>query len=50
MRLSARRIRAINRILAISNNRPFYNEDKPLPPVIPGRNFTRIVYVPPTQP
>jgi hypothetical protein len=49
MRLSARRIRSINHTLAVINGRSFYNEDKPLFPVVPDRTFTRIVYVPPSQ-
>ncbi|HEY4051848.1 MAG TPA: hypothetical protein VGM27_33760 [Acidobacteriaceae bacterium] len=49
MRLSARRIRSLNRVMAAINGRPFYNEDKPPYPVLPDRSFTRIVYVPRSQ-
>jgi hypothetical protein len=49
MRLSARRIRSINQTLAVINGRSIYNEDKVLPPAIPDRTYSRIVYVPPSQ-
>ena len=49
MRLSARRIRCINRTLAAVNGRSIYNNDKPLYLAVPDRGFTRIVYVPPSQ-
>jgi hypothetical protein len=45
MRLSANRIRSINRTLAISNGRPFYNQ-KPLAPSVPDTTYCSVVFVP----
>jgi hypothetical protein len=46
MRLSASRIRSINRTLASISGRSFYN-DKPLPPSVPDHSYTAVKYVPP---
>ena len=45
MRLSASRIRSINRTLALSNGRPFYNQ-KPLAPSVPDTTYSSVVFVP----
>ena len=45
MRLSASRIRSINRALALSNGRPFYNQ-KPLAPSVPDTTYSSVVFVP----
>ena len=45
MRLSANRIRSINRTLAISNGRPFYNQ-KPLASSVPDTTYSSVVFVP----
>jgi hypothetical protein len=47
MRLSASRIRSINRTLASISGRSFYNDDKPLPPSVPDHSYTAAKYVPP---
>ena len=44
MRLSASRIRSINRTLALSNGRPFYNQ-KPLAPSVPDTTYSSVVFV-----
>lgn len=44
MRLSAARIRTINR--ALSGHSSFYNEDKPLPPLATTSPYTHVVFVP----
>ena len=47
MRLSASRIRSINRTLASINGRSFYNNDKPLPRSVSHHSYTAVKYVPP---
>jgi hypothetical protein len=46
MRLSANRIRSINRTLASINGRSLYNENKPLAPTVADTAHTYVVFVP----
>ena len=46
MRLSANRIRSINRTLASINGRSLYNDDKPLWPRVPDHSSAEVVFVP----
>jgi hypothetical protein len=45
MRLSANRIRSINRTLASINGRSLYNDDKPLAPAEANTSYTAVVFV-----
>ena len=49
MRMSASRIRSINRTLAISNGRPLYNDDRPIPSCVPDHSYYAVRFVPATR-
>jgi hypothetical protein len=46
MRLSANRIRSINRTLASINGRSLYNENEPRAPAMADTSHTHVVFVP----
>jgi hypothetical protein len=46
MRLSANRIRSINRTLASINGRSLYNDHEPLAPAMADTSHTHVVFVP----
>jgi hypothetical protein len=46
MRLSANRIRSINRTLASINGRSLYNDNKPLATAMADTSHTHVVFVP----
>ena len=46
MRLSANRIRSINRTLASINGRSLYNDKKPLAPAVADTSHRHVVFVP----
>jgi hypothetical protein len=46
MRLSANRIRSINRTLAAINGRSLYNENEPLAPAEANTSYTAVPFVP----
>ncbi len=46
MRLSANRIRSINRTLASINGRSLYNDDKPLSLRVPDHPRDEVVFIP----
>jgi hypothetical protein len=46
MRLSANRIRSINRTLASINGRSLYNENEPLAPPEANTSYTSVAFVP----